>query len=249
MNYIDWNNAPDNTTHYVMDLNDGSLSEFVIYVNESSLKTYISCNGIGSWSEDLEEDGFKVIPKPSHFDRFPALNKQVTVPTFTPLVKYKQGDKIYLISALYEFKDECDSSWELGRLVDIDGSLFRSDSGHKREWYAEIREISIDAGTITNAPIELIDGKAYQFEYKGDKYTGIYSDIDYNHKADVFIIIGGHVMVSYCTNIKLLKVKSESPLNKAAPDMYEFLKSLLDDESMSMDHDEITLILKKARGE
>lgn len=35
----------------------------------------------------------------------------------------------------------------------------------------------------------------------------------------------------------------------AAPSMYDFIKSLLDVESLSMDHDEIIALLKKARGE
>jgi len=51
-------------------------------------------------------------------------------------------------------------------------------------------------------PIELIDGEFYCFDYSNKSYRGIYSK-----KEDRFIFADGHVMASYCKNIKLLEVK------------------------------------------
>ncbi len=43
--------------------------------------------------------------------------------------------------------------------------------------------------------------------------------------------------------------EANAQLIASAPAMYDFIESLLDVESLSMDHDEITALLKKARGE
>ncbi|HHZ96587.1 MAG TPA: hypothetical protein EYN67_13785 [Flavobacteriales bacterium] len=55
------------------------------------------------------------------------------------------------------------------------------------------------------APIELVDGFAYQFTYVNNnkKYHGIY-----NNSQERFLFIDGHVMSSYCKDIQLLEVKS-----------------------------------------
>lgn len=69
---------------------------------------------------------------------------------------------------------------------------------------------SIDADELRfkplTPPIELIEGKAYQFIYVNNnkKHHGIY-----NKERDRFLFIDGHVLVSYCTNIKTLTVESE----------------------------------------
>ena len=61
-------------------------------------------------------------------------------------------------------------------------------------------------------PIELIDGDAYSFDYKGEGVNGIYSkgyvdkysDIEKGNRTDRFIMIEGNVLSSYCTNTKHL---------------------------------------------
>jgi len=45
------------------------------------------------------------------------------------------------------------------------------------------------------------------------------------------------------------ELKANAHLIASAPAMYDFIESLLDVESLSMDHDEITALLAKARGE
>ena len=47
----------------------------------------------------------------------------------------------------------------------------------------------------------------------------------------------------------IAKPMTNEQIRAAFDDMYEFIKSLLDVESLSMDHDEILEILAKARGE
>ena len=51
-------------------------------------------------------------------------------------------------------------------------------------------------------PIELIDGKAYQFEYQGEEITGLYGKMD-----NEFFILGGSYSVEICTNIQPLTVE------------------------------------------
>jgi len=108
------------------------------------------------------------------------------------------------MECLINFPD-IDNAWYEYTIDFMGKHVFIASCKDVSERFGHIEDVHIKPLT---PPIELIDGKAYQFDYKFDKYTGIYSDIDNNHKADIFIIIDGHVMSSYCTNIQLLEVKS-----------------------------------------
>lgn len=67
--------------------------------------------------------------------------------------------------------------------------------------YTEIREPLTSLGTITKAPVKLIDGEAYQFEYNGKVSTGCYGDsMKRLYNQD------GFISASVCTNIKHLTV-------------------------------------------
>ncbi len=129
-------------------------------------------------------------------------NAKPLQPALGEAIKCKQNNKMYVMGGLYEFKDESDRCWGIGRLVDINGGQFKSNTGTKREWFYYIREVSIEAGTITDAPIELIDGKAYQFDYMNKTRVGYYCSDN-----DQLMFRGGWGRGSVCTNIKLLEVK------------------------------------------
>ena len=138
--------------------------------------------------------------------------KPVTVPTFTELPKHPIGTKVNLVedTGFYSANRDTIFTATPEDEVEVIGYCNHPLSGNEcvTLYFEPYGFSTINPEYIQplTPPIELIDGKAYQFEYKGDKYTGIYSDIDYNHKADVFIIIDGHVMASYCKSIQLLEV-------------------------------------------
>lgn len=125
-------------------------------------------------------------------------------------VKLKQNDSLYIIGGLYEFRDRDGQKWELGALNDVDGLLFRSDTGVKKEWYKEIREVKINIGTITKAPIKLEDGAAYQFDYCGKTNLAHYG----NHMNRLYYS-GGFISADVCTNIVKLvpEVSNEKDTN------------------------------------
>jgi hypothetical protein len=85
--------------------------------------------------------------------------------------------KEYQIGALYEFSND-EEHWVGSGLVSVnseEGRPFFS----RLNCYHCIREIqNPNIGTIKDASVELIDGKAYQFEYCGEKTLAYYSDDD-----------------------------------------------------------------------
>ena len=68
----------------------------------------------------------------------------------------------------------------------------------------EIHLVSVDAGTITPAPLFLINGNAYMFDYDGRKVgrVGVYDE-----PSSRFYFPIGHVLASACTNIREMTVK------------------------------------------
>mgnify|MGYP003669877225 CR=1 FL=1 len=72
--------------------------------------------------------------------------------------------------------------------------------------YAIIYLGSAEFGTITLAPVELVDGAAYMFDYEGRKVDriGIYLEHD-NH----FVFPIGSIHTTNCTNIRLMTVESK----------------------------------------
>jgi hypothetical protein len=74
--------------------------------------------------------------------------------------------------------------------------------------FSFIKEVpaSENMGTITPAPIKLIDGAAYMFDYEGRKVDriGIYLKHD-NH----FVFPIGSIHTTNCTNIRLMTVESK----------------------------------------
>jgi hypothetical protein len=99
-------------------------------------------------------------------------------------------------------------TWAYDRLLDIDGGYSKPFCTQSKEW-RHIKEVpaSKNMGTITPAPIELIDGAAYMFDYGNFKIRdgiGIYEQ-----SSSRFIQLDGFTLSSYCTNIRLMTVESK----------------------------------------
>ena len=111
---------------------------------------------------------------------------------------------VYQIGGVYEFADWGDN-WHLDVLESIerekDYPFYADGNGWKL-----IRESKSKIGTITPAPIELVDGAAYMFNVRGGRqYVGIYDE-----GQDIFSISQGQwVYLEKATNIRLMTVGSE----------------------------------------
>ena len=108
---------------------------------------------------------------------------------------------VYEIGKDYLFSlNELD--WTYAKLTDIDGGYAKVFCTQEAEW-RHIKEIPApkNAGTITPAPIELIDGGAYMFDYKGRQLIGLC-----NVSTEQFITTESRILYRYCKNIRLMTV-------------------------------------------
>ncbi len=115
--------------------------------------------------------------------------------------------KAYQIGATYEFTDsDKGRHWELGILNDYasdeEGVGFQSKTGNKTEWFKHIRLQQASIGTITEAPVVLVDGECYQFTAP----SGIVRKGLLHPCKGLFVCADGYIDVDRCTNIKLLTV-------------------------------------------
>jgi hypothetical protein len=112
--------------------------------------------------------------------------------------------KVYQIGQDYLFSMD-EINWSYGKFIDIDGGYSKPFCTSNMEWlYMKEVPASENMGTITPAPIELVDGGAYMFDYKGASYIGIYTSPPHR-----FINVDGFTLSSYCTNIRLMTVESK----------------------------------------
>ena len=94
--------------------------------------------------------------------------------------------------------------WTYASLTDIDGGYDKVFCTSEKEWlYIKEVPASENIGTITPAPIELIDRNAYMFDYHENRKAaiGVYSKI-----ANNFITVGNNYFADKCTNIRLMTV-------------------------------------------
>jgi hypothetical protein len=111
--------------------------------------------------------------------------------------------QVYQLRNHYLFSDT-GVSWEVDELISIDNDVEYKFEGAYASWKYCIEIPSDEIGTITPAPIELIDGNAYIFDYKHASYIGIYTSPPHR-----FILVDGFTLSSYCTNIRLMIVESK----------------------------------------
>ena len=111
---------------------------------------------------------------------------------------------VYEVGRYYLFSD-VGARWNFDKLTDIDGGYKKVFCTQEAE-FRLIKEIpaSSELGTITPEPIELIDGNAYMFDYKGRQLTGLC-----NVSTEQFLTTESRILYSYCTNIRLMTVESK----------------------------------------
>ena len=112
-------------------------------------------------------------------------------------------ENTYEIGSPYLFSVN-NKSWTYDILIDIDSNYGKPFCTVSQEWLS-IKEIpSGTKGTITPAPLFLINGNAYMFDYDGRKVgqVGVYDE-----PSSRFYFPIGHVLASACTNIREMTVK------------------------------------------
>jgi hypothetical protein len=124
------------------------------------------------------------------------------VKTVTHKGKAYQIDKPYLFLST-------NGRWEFGYLTKVDSVSQFPFINHSAESFSSIKclpELISVSGTITPAPIELVDGAAYMFDYEGRKVDriGIYLKHD-----NQFVFPIGYIHTTNCTNIRLMTVESK----------------------------------------
>jgi hypothetical protein len=111
-----------------------------------------------------------------HGGKIELIKRQSKVYTQEMADTVEHKGKVYQIGCFYEFKDETSSYWEVGVLCDYEDGKFKSKCGNKKEWYDSIMRCTGIMGTVVDAPIALIHGKAYQFtNIEDNTIHGIYN--------------------------------------------------------------------------
>lgn len=190
MSNIDWSNAPEGATHY--QPNDSDCYE-AWYKNIEAESYQIMMIKESKWSfcdyiSDAKRNG-TLIPRP------------VVTPTFTQAM----ADAGTLPSVGMELMYLDCSSNKYIHCVVMYFSKWAVVLRQIGEGYGKDVEIakSFDDVNIKplTPPIELIDGKAYQFEYEGQtRYA------PYNKSINFFSDIDKHINPDSCSNIQLLEV-------------------------------------------
>ena len=114
---------------------------------------------------------------------------------------------VYEIGRLYAFSDSPVNDLdvvEYGILTSVSGGLFYqyNNFSDKNIKWKYVFEISVIGGTITKAPIKLIDGEVYQFNYE----TGANVNLKevrgmYDKDGSCVWIKGNNYSIDLCTNI------------------------------------------------
>ena len=109
---------------------------------------------------------------------------------------------VYEIGKHYLFGN----SYQLHKLLKINTESdypFRVLDEGQENGFTKIHLVDLDEGTITPAPIELIDGNAYTFDYFSEKdLIGVYSK-----SWNVLLSLKKQVQAIHCTNIRPMTVK------------------------------------------
>ena len=127
----------------------------------------------------------------------PMENKMSEIKTVTHEGQVYQIGKDYLFSM-------SQLHWTYASLTDIDGGYDKVFCTSQEEWlYIKEVPASENMGTITPAPIELIDGNAYMFDYDNQgNISGVYD----SESERFYFTKGRHVSVSNCMLIRPMTV-------------------------------------------
>ena len=107
---------------------------------------------------------------------------------------------VYEIGKHYLFGN----TYQLHKLLGINSESdypFRVLDKGQENGFTKIHLVDLDEGTITPAPIELIDGAAYMFDYQGSEFIGLYEDDE-----KILFMVGCTYNLENCSNIRPMKV-------------------------------------------
>jgi hypothetical protein len=115
--------------------------------------------------------------------------------------------QVYQLGKVYSFSHDHKHKCER-RLKGVDkGNTEYPFIDHANVCWRYIKAIdSSELGTITPAPIELVDGAAYTFDYNKNRKSaiGVYSKCH-----NTFLTVGHDYFVFDCSNIRLMTVESK----------------------------------------
>tara|TARA_R110000850_G_scaffold24625_6_gene71908 strand:- start:4452 stop:5036 length:585 start_codon:yes stop_codon:yes gene_type:complete len=129
-------------------------------------------------------------------------NIELAEDTSKPVTVTHEGN-VYQIGQCYLFSMN-QLHWTYASLTDIDGGYDKVFCTPEKEWlYIKEVPASENMGTITPAPIELIDGNAYMFDYDNQgNISGVYD----SESEKFYFTKGRHVSVSNCMLIRPMTV-------------------------------------------
>ena len=96
------------------------------------------------------------------------------------------------------------NSYQLHKLLKINTESdypFRVLDKGQENGFTKIHLVDLDEGTITPAPIELIDGNAYMFDYQSKLTIGLYYKLN-----NMFYMADFSLSVKNCSNIRPMTV-------------------------------------------
>ena len=165
-----------------------------------------------SQAKELAPNGINFVPyeevkgpPPPHVNQrctmTPMENKMSEIKTVTHEGKVYQIDQDYLFSVR-------GTTWVYEKLTGIDYSDSKPFCTASNEWlYIKEVPASENMGTITPAPIELVNGAAYMFDPHNTKLLDVIGLYEKNNNQ--FYFNGRHVVLAHCSNIRLMTVESK----------------------------------------
>ena len=114
--------------------------------------------------------------------------------------------KVYEIGSPYLFSEH-GKEWIYGILTDVDCNYKNPFCTDAQDW-SSIKEIPSGAnGTITPAPVEMINGNAYLFDINDSTYIGFYNKFQKAFFHSMFKGVATGAALEDCTYIREMTVK------------------------------------------
>jgi hypothetical protein len=137
------------------------------------------------------------------------ISVELTEDTSKPVTVTHEGN-VYEVGKRYVFTDSLPlgNDFTVSRLNFIyvpnsDPSYVFDSEGLPYRYAVSLSEVDLDTGTITPAPIDLIDGNAYMFDYHKNRkpVIGVYSKSN-----ETFLTVSDDHFAFNCTNIRPMTV-------------------------------------------
>jgi hypothetical protein len=109
---------------------------------------------------------------------------------------------VYEIGSVYEFSDD-GVDWALDYLLEVGNNPTFPFEAKQYEWEL-IRKANYTMGTITPAPIDLIDGNAYMFNPHNTTLLDVIGL--YEKKTNQFYCNGWSIILAHCSIIRPMTV-------------------------------------------